>query len=155
MVFSTKDRERCLAPEIRPRIWSYLGGIGRENNIDILVVGGYEDHCHLLISLPSTLSIAQTVRLLKGSSSRWISQAFPQLQFFLWQPGYGAFGIGISQIKKTIEYINNQEEHHKHQSFKDEYVGFLNHHHIAFDKESIWTESDGNKTISSEGQNDL
>ena len=138
LVFATKGRERCLTPEIRERIWKYLGGIARDSNLKPIVVGGYDDHCHLLISIPPTVSIAQAVKLLKGSSSRWISQTFPELKNFAWQPGYGAFGIGVSQIDRTIQYINNQEEHHSKNSFEEEYVGFLDHHHISFDRKTLW-----------------
>jgi REP element-mobilizing transposase RayT len=65
-VFSTKDRRRIITPELQSRLWPYMGGIARENKMKALAVGGVEDHCHMLVSLPTTLSIAKGIQLIKG-----------------------------------------------------------------------------------------
>ena len=114
-VFSTKNRTPLLNPELRNRLFPYFRGIAQKNGIRISAVGGTENHIHILLSLPSTMSIAQAVKNLKGASSRWIHITFPDLSF-AWQEGYGAFSIGVSQEKSTIQYINRQEEHHLHRS---------------------------------------
>ncbi|HET9136599.1 MAG TPA: IS200/IS605 family transposase [Candidatus Kapabacteria bacterium] len=150
IVFATKNRNPCLSLEIRNRLWQYLGGLCKERNIEPISIGGYIDHCHALISLPSTTSVAMAVKYLKGASSRWLSETFPELMDFSWQKGYGAFSVSVSGIERTIQYINNQEQHHQRQSFENEYIEFLNLHHLAFDEDSLWAEQN-----TSEGQNDI
>ena len=99
-VFSTKERRKLITPELAERLYPYFGGIARENKIKLLAVGGMPDHVHLLISMPSTISIAKAMQLLKGSSSKWIHETFPEHHLFEWQRGYGAFSIGISDLGK-------------------------------------------------------
>ena len=93
-----------------------------------LMIGGVEDHVHVLLSLPSTLSVAKAVQLIKGNSSKWIHETFPEHQSFEWQEGYGAFSIGISGVDDTVKYIQNQAEHHRKMSFKEEVAAFLKKH---------------------------
>ena len=89
-VFSTKERRPWLTPAIRERLWPYLGGIARENNMKALAIGGVTDHVHLLLSLPATLSVSKAMQLLKGNSSKWLRETFPELrlQGFAWQEGF-------------------------------------------------------------------
>ena len=91
VVFSTKDRRPFLTPDVQERLWPYLGGIARENKMRALKVGGVADHVHMLVSLPSTMAVAKAVQLIKGNSSKWIHETFPNLATFEWQEGYGAF----------------------------------------------------------------
>jgi REP element-mobilizing transposase RayT len=129
-VFSTKERRPFLTPEIRQRLWPYLGGIARENDMKALVVGGVADHVHLLLSLPTTLSISKAMQLLKGNSSKWLRERFPELrtQNFAWQEGFGAFSISISGVPETTRYIQKQEEHHRQKGFCEELEMFLQKH---------------------------
>ena len=91
-----------IKPELQQRLWSYLGGIARENKIKALIVGGVEDHVHVLLSIPSMLSLAKSIQLLKGNSSKWIHDTFKEHQSFAWQEGYGAFSIGVSGVVARI-----------------------------------------------------
>jgi len=122
-----------LTPALQQRLWPYLGGIARENKMKALAIGGVEDHVHLLISLPATLSIAKTVQLLKGNSSKWIHETFPELAKFEWQEGYGAFSIGVSGIDDTTAYIHQQAEHHRKTTFREELTAFLKKHRMPCD----------------------
>ena len=131
-VFSTKDRRGLITPELKDRLWPYLGGIAREHKMKMLAVGGVEDHLHILLSIPSTLSIAKAIQLLKGNSSKWVHETFPDHRLFAWQEGYGAFSVGISGVEETIAYIRNQEEHHHSHSFTDELIAFLDKHGIEY-----------------------
>ena len=131
-VWSTKERRSLITPELQQRLWPYLGGIARENGIKALAVGGAEDHIHALLSIPSTLSVAKSIQLLKGNSSKWIHETFPEHGGFEWQEGYGVFSIGISGIKSTIEYIEAQAEHHRKLSFREELEAFLKRHGIEY-----------------------
>ena len=137
-VFSTKDRCRTISPEMRERLWAYMGGIARENKMKALAVGGTADHVHILLVLPSTISIAKAIQLIKGGSSKWLSDAFPALRNFAWQEGYGAFSISVSGIDDTVAYIKAQDEHHRKRTFEEEFLAFLKKHGIAYDERYIW-----------------
>jgi putative transposase len=115
-----------------------MGGIAREHNMVAKAIGGVEDHAHLLISLPATISLAKGVQLIKAGSSKWLHETFPALHDFAWQEGYGVFGVCISHIPKTIAYIAGQEEHHQHKSFQEEYIEFLKKHDIKYDERYLW-----------------
>jgi putative transposase len=136
-VWSTKNRISFLDSHLRHRLWPYLGGIARENKMKTLTVGGVADHVHLLVSLPATLSVARAIQLLKGNSSRWIHETFPKLTDFAWQEGYGAFSIGVSGIEATVKYIRNQEEHHKHRTFRQEVAAMLRKHGLDYEERML------------------
>jgi REP element-mobilizing transposase RayT len=114
-----------------------LGGIARENGMKALIVGGVEDHVHLLVSLPAVLSVAKAVQLLKGNSSKWIHETFPERWAFAWQEGYGAFSIGASGVDDTITYIRNQAVHHRRRTFKEELVLFLKKHGLQWEERML------------------
>jgi REP element-mobilizing transposase RayT len=131
-VWTTKNREPYLNTEIRARLWPYLGGIAKQNNMKALAIGGISDHVHILLSLPSTLSIAKATQLLKGNSSKWVHETFPKLRTFEWQAGYGAFSIGISGVDKTVAYIRNQNDRHRHCTFREEFETMLRRHGLVY-----------------------
>lgn len=138
-VFSTKERRPFLTAAIRARLWPYLGGIARENGMKALAIGGVADHVHLLLSLPATLSVSKAMQLLKGNSSKWLRETFPELrqQDFAWQEGFGAFSIGVSGVEDTKRYIQTQEEHHRQRSFQEELEIFLKKHGCEFKPEEL------------------
>jgi len=112
-VFSTKERRRLITPTLRDRLWPFLGGIARQNKMKAIEIGGMEDHIHILLSLPSTLSIAKALQLIKGGSSKWVHETFPDHRMFGWQVKYGAFSVSFSQSGTIIQYIKDQKEHHR------------------------------------------
>jgi putative transposase len=136
-VWATKERRALIKPELQLRLWPYLGGIARENHIKALIVGGVEDHVHVLLSIPSTLAIAKAIQLLKGNSSKWIHETFSDQADFGWQQGYGAFSVGISGVDDTVAYIRNQAEHHRHKTFRDELVTFLKKHGLEYVEQDL------------------
>jgi len=131
-VWATKERHPLIKPELQSRLWPYLGGIARESKMKALVVGGVADHVHVLLSIPSTLSVAKSIQLLKGNSSKWIHDTFKEHWDFEWQEGYGAFSIGISGIEDTTKYIDGQAEHHRKMTFKEEIEAFLKKHGMEY-----------------------
>ena len=133
-VWSTKSRAPSLHSKLRERLWPYLGGIARENNMKALAIDGAADHVHLLFSLQATISISKAAQLLKGNSSKWINSTFPEMRPFEWQEGYGAFGVGISKIDATIAYIRNQAKHHRKRTFREEFEGILRKHGFDFNE---------------------
>jgi len=98
----------------------------------MLAIGGVEDHVHTLVSIPSILSIAKAIQLLKGSSSKWVHDTFETAWDFEWQEGYGAFSIGVSGIEDTKKYIHGQAEHHRKLTFKEELEVFLKKHGMTY-----------------------
>ncbi|MDM8522294.1 IS200/IS605 family transposase [Desulfococcaceae bacterium HSG8] len=137
-VFSTKNRDPLIRPEIQDRLWAYMGGIAKENNMKAISAGGTNDHAHLLISLPATITISKAIQIFKGGSSRWVHETFADMKHFSWQEGYGAFSVNISIVKDTIRYIERQAEHHRHKSFQEEYLGFLKKHGMEYDERYVW-----------------
>ena len=138
IVFSTKNRERWLRPEIEDDVWRYLGGICRTHGVTALQIGGVEDHVHLLIGMPPTLALSDVVKRIKGESSKWLSKEKQGMAGFAWQDGYGAFTVGKSQIPDPIRYIQNQREHHAKVTFEDEYRKFLQVHDIVAEEKYIF-----------------
>ena len=136
-VWSTKNREPCLTLDVRERLWPYLGGIAKQNQMKALVIGGASDHVHVLLSLPATLSVAKAMQLLKGNSSKWMRETFPNMRFFAWQEGYGAFTISMSGVEATTAYIQRQAEHHRTRSFREEFVVMLKKHGFAYDESML------------------
>jgi len=136
-VWSTKNREPWLIPDLRERLWPYLGGIAKQNQMKTLAIGGAADHVHILLSLPATLSVAKAVQLLKGNSSKWIRETFPKMSSFAWQEGYGAFSVGISGVDATMTYINNQTEHHPKRTFREEFIAMLQKHHFEYEESML------------------
>ena len=136
-VWSTKNREPSLTPDLRDRLWPYLGGIARQNQMKVLAIGGASDHVHILLSLSATLSVAKAMQLLKGNSSKWIRETFPRMHFFAWQEGHGAFSLGISGVDATVTYIDNQAEHHRTRSFREEFVAMLGKHGFAYEESML------------------
>jgi REP element-mobilizing transposase RayT len=135
-VFSTKQRRNLITPEVQSQLWAFMGGIARKNGFKALVVGGTENHVHMLLSLPATLTLAKAVQLVKGASSHWINEK--HMRGFAWQEGYGAFTVGISQKSNTIAYIQSQAEHHRKRSFEEEFVSFLKKNGVEYDPRYVW-----------------
>jgi REP element-mobilizing transposase RayT len=137
-VFSTKERRPFITPELRDRLWPFLGGIARQNKMKAIEIGGVADHVHLLLSLPSTMPVSKAMQLVKGGSSKWIHETFPEQRGFAWQDEYGAFSVSVSQLDKTIEYIKSQPEHHRKITFQEEFLALLKKHRIEYDERYLW-----------------
>ncbi len=137
-VFSTKERCPIIVPTLAERLWPFLGGIARHNKMKAIEIGGVADHVHLLLSLPSTFAISKAMQLIKGGSSKWIHETFPEHRLFAWQEKYGAFSVSVSQLDKIIAYIKGQEAHHKKISFQEEFLVLLKNHRIEYDERYLW-----------------
>lgn len=138
LVFSTKDREPVIPREIQAELHSYLGGLLDHIDCPPLQVGGVEDHVHLFFGLSRKSSIAQVVEKLKTSSSKWIKTKGEKFARFHWQAGYGAFSVSQSDTERVIEYIKNQEEHHRRMTFQDEFRKLLEKYRQSYDERYMW-----------------
>ncbi len=103
-----------------------------------LAIGGIADHVHVLLSLPSPLPVAKAMQLIKGGSSKFVHETFPEHPGFAWQEGYGAFSVSISHVEEAIAYIQRQAEHHRKRTFEEEFRAFLRKHGIEFDERHGW-----------------
>ena len=137
LVFSTKDREPLIVPELKPELYAYLGGLTRELRGKSYGINGTSDHIHMLISLPPAVSISEALRFIKSNSSGWVHDKWPR-RSFAWQLGYGAFSVSKSNVPEVLNYIRNQETHHRKVTFKDEFIDFLVKHEIDYDERYIW-----------------
>jgi putative transposase len=137
-VFSTKERRPFITPELRERLWPFLGGIARQNKMKAIEIGGVADHVHILISSPATMPVSKAMQLIKGGSSKWIHETFPDQREFAWQEEYGAFSVSVSQLDKIVEYIKGQEMHHRKVTFQEEFRALLEKHRIEFDERYLW-----------------
>jgi REP element-mobilizing transposase RayT len=138
IVFSTKNREPFITPELAPRLYPYLGGIALGNDTRLLDVGGMPDHVHLLLSFGREVTIADTVKALKGSSSRWVNDTFQTGPAFGWQAGYGAFSVGYPELGTVTTYIANQAVHHRATTFQDEFRALLTLHGKTWNEKFVW-----------------
>ncbi len=138
LVFSTKDRLRLLTPELRPRIYDYLGGILHNQGGALLLAGGTDDHVHLLAAISKERSIAESLRTLKSNSSGWAKEKLAGMSQFAWQVGYAAFTIGRTEIAAVTRYIERQEEHHRTLSFQEELVDLLRRYGVEYDERYLW-----------------
>jgi putative transposase len=138
-VFSTKERRAFLRdPALREELHRYLGGILVNLDCQPIIVGGVEDHIHLLAALSRTCQASAMIKEVKRGSSIWLKTKNPDLHDFAWQNGYGMFSVGFSQIAAVQKYILNQQEHHQKHSFQDEFRSLLNRYEIGFDERFLW-----------------
>ncbi len=138
VIFSTRNRDKCLPEDLQPRLWSYMAGIAQNHGFEAIKIGGVSDHAHALLLLPPTLPLAKAVQMLKGSSSHWLNETRAAGKEFAWQEGYGAFSVSASQTGDVVKYIENQAIHHAKQDYKDEFLAFLKKYGIDYDPLYVW-----------------
>jgi len=137
IVFSTKHRSPFLSDkDLRVQAHSYIGGVINGMKCNSLLVGGVEDHVHILLRHSRTETIAKLVGTIKANSTTWAKRA--RVPGFEWQSGYGAFSIGIREVEAIRRYIETQEDHHRKVNFQDEYRRILHDNEIAFDESYVW-----------------
>jgi REP element-mobilizing transposase RayT len=138
-VFSTKDRRPSLRDTaLWQELHHYLGGILKNLDCQPIIVGGVEDHVHLLASLSRTCAAAEMVKEVKRGSSLWAKERDARMRDFGWQNGYEMFSIGASQIEDVRRYIAEQEQHHRKVSFQDEFRLLLKRYELAYDERYVW-----------------
>ena len=137
-VFSTKHREPIILDSWREELFTVLGGNIKNCGCQTIIVGGIADHVHLLFGLSRTITIADAIADIKRSSSAWVNQKHPSDAPFHWQSGYGTFSVSQSNNEAVQEYIRGQEEHHRKQSFQEEYLEWLRRYGIVWDERYLW-----------------
>jgi REP element-mobilizing transposase RayT len=139
LVFSTKFRRPDFSNlPFRERLHRYLAGACHHLDSPAVIVGGIEDHIHILCRLSKTIEIATMLRELKRESSKWVKDECPRLSDFHWRSGYGAFSISPSHVPALTNYIANQAEHHRHESFQDEFRRLCRKYGVEIDERYAW-----------------
>jgi REP element-mobilizing transposase RayT len=138
VVFAVAGRENAIRKEWRDELYKYITGIVKNNDQKLISIGGVEDHIHILLGIKPSIALSDLVRDIKANSSRHINEKKSTRGYFRWQEGFGAFSYSHSQLGNVIRYIQNQEEHHKKSSFKDEYLSYLKRYEIDFDEKYIF-----------------
>jgi REP element-mobilizing transposase RayT len=142
IIFSTKERYPFFKElSIQKRVHDYIRILCQKQNSDLSIVGGTDDHVHILTKLHKNISLSKLIEEIKISSSKWIKTLANQeneLDRFYWQSGYGAFSVSQSNLERVSLYINNQYQHHQKQIFQDELREFLNRYEIKYDEKYLW-----------------
>jgi REP element-mobilizing transposase RayT len=138
VIYSTHNRTPWLKDSLCQEMHAFLAGAVRKCGCEAYRVGGVSDHVHLAVRLHRTIAIADLIKEVKSSSSKWIKTRDPICRDFAWQKGYGVFSLGMSQRDQLIRYIEGQEAHHKTLTFQEEYRTFLNKYEITYDERYVW-----------------
>ncbi|WP_310993532.1 IS200/IS605 family transposase [Aequorivita marina] len=138
IVFSTKYRQALILPPVEKELHSYLGGICNNHDSQVIKVGGYVDHVHILCKLSQKIALMKLVEVVKSHSSKWIKTKGAGYKNFYWQNGYGAFSVNPSQVDIVIAYIANQHEHHRKRTFQNEFRAFLKKYKMDYDERYVW-----------------
>ncbi len=138
IVFSTKYRQPLIHPPVESELHSYLGGICNKLDCQVIQVGGYTDHIHILCMLSKKVALMKLVEEVKSHSSKWIKSKGYEYRHLYWQDGYGAFSVKPSEINTVIAYIANQHEHHCKKTFQEEYRIYLKKYNVEYDERYVW-----------------
>ena len=138
IVFAVKGRHNLILPSFEEEVYKYISGIADGKDQKPLAVNGMPDHIHVLVGLKPALSISDLVRDIKNNSTNFINKKGWLKNKFCWQEGYGAFSYSESNYGKVIDYIKNQKQHHKKQTFRQEYISFLKKFNVPFDEKYLF-----------------
>lgn len=143
LIFAVKNRDYLLQSDFRDEIFMYISGIFKNLNQKLICINGIPNHIHILFGLNPDSSISNVVRDVKRFSTKFINEKRYLKGKFAWQEGYAAFSYSRSQRDKVINYINNQEKHHKVKTFKEEYIELLEKFEIEYKSEYLfnWLDS--------------
>lgn len=139
-IFAVQNRLSLIQKEWEDRLYQYITGIVQKNEHKMIIINGMPDHLHIVVGMRPTQSISDLLQDIKGSSSKWINDNKLAKGKFQWQEGYGAFSYSKSALPKLIEYVKNQEKHHKKKTFTEEYREFLKAFEVEFDDRYIFHE---------------
>ena len=139
-VFAVKYRNAVIDKSWRDQLYAVIGGLINETTCKTIIVNGVEDHVHCLIGLKPVVSVSEMMKTVKAKAAKYINHHSLTASRFEWQDGYGVFSYSQSQLDSVYKYIQNQEAHHKKQTFRDEYIEFLKKFKIEYDERYIFQE---------------
>ena len=138
ITYSTKNREPLISVDIEKELHNYLAEICNNHECHPIKIGGYDDHVHVVCSLSRKIALMSLIEHLKTSSSKWIKTKDLRLKDFYWQGGYSAVSVNPADLQRLIEYVENQREHHKKTTYKQELIAFLVKNGIPYDERYLW-----------------
>ncbi len=138
IVFSTKNREKCLLKAKRDELYKYINGILHNKNCTTIQINGVEDHLHILIHLHPSIALADLIKEIKISSHKFIKESFLFPDFKGWQDGYGAFTYSVDSLPGLIIYIQQQEKYHQVQEFEKEYLLMLQVFKVPYNEKYLY-----------------
>ena len=138
LVFSTKDRRPFICEDVASKLYAYMAGLLNEQACEAILIGGMEEHVHVLFGLSKNAAPVKIVEELKKSSSKWMKTQGESFALFQWQRGYGMFSVSQSNVEAVKEYIARQDEHHTRRSFQDELRELLERHGMEFSERYLW-----------------
>ncbi|MCX6266764.1 MAG: IS200/IS605 family transposase [Bacteroidetes bacterium] len=138
IIFSTKLRAQFIYSPYDQELYRYLGSICNNLESQVLKIGGYSDHVHILCLLSKKTALVKLVEELKSHSSKWMKTKDESLKNFYWQDGYGAFSVNPSEVDTVKTYIDNQQRHHCKKTFQQEYRAFLEKYKVEYDERYVW-----------------
>ncbi len=138
IIFSTKIRAPLITSKIDTELYAYIASILKDCDCSPIIIGGPQDHVHILCKLSKTITISSIIEDIKKKSSKWVKTKGEEYKDFYWQSGYGSFSIGQSQVDALKQYIQNQKEHHKKRTFKEELLEILKRYEIKYDERYLW-----------------
>jgi REP element-mobilizing transposase RayT len=133
VIFCTKDRRNSLYQQMRGQLLNYMAGVAQKEGVQVRASGGVDDHVHLLLALKPIHSPSEVTKKIKANSSRWVHGKYKDLSDFGWQAGFSVFSVSQSAEARVIDYIRNQEKHHRRIPFAQELKQFLDKHEISYD----------------------
>jgi REP element-mobilizing transposase RayT len=139
VVFSTKNREPFITPDIEDDLYAYISGIIRNHQSRCLAINGTADHVHMLVSQSKNIALSDLLEDIKKDSSTWIKTKDAKFKSFYWQVGYAGFSIGQSSVGALTRYIGNQKQHHRKRNFQEELLDLLKKYEVEYDERYIWT----------------
>jgi len=137
-VIAVKYRASQIHPDWKEELHKYITGIMQNYGHKMLAINAMPDHLHLFFGFRPNQSLADLMRIVKSESTKWINDKQFTNAVFNWQEGYGAFSYSRSHVEKVIEYVLNQEDHHRHKTFLEEYEQFLKQFNIEYDPKYIF-----------------
>jgi len=140
LVFAVRGRDNAISPNWKEDLYKYISGIISNHEQKLMIINGMPDHIHLLIGTKPNCNLSDLVRLIKSNSSKWINEKRLVRGKFEWQTGFSAFTVSQSVVPNVVEYIKNQEKHHKKKTFREEYIDFLKVNNIDYNTDYIFTE---------------
>ena len=140
VVFAVKGRNNAISPNWKEDLYKYISGIISNHEQKLMIINGMPDHVHLLIGTKPNCNLSDLVRVIKSNSSKWINEKRLVRGKFEWQTGFSAFTVSQSVVPSVVEYIKNQEKHHKKKTFREEYIDFLKANNIDYNTDYIFTE---------------
>jgi putative transposase len=139
-VFAVKYRKAMIHASWKEELHKYITGIIQAHSHKLLAINSMPDHIHILVGMRPTQSISDLMQDIKSNSSKWINEKGFSERKFYWQEGYGAFSYSLSHVQNVINYILNQEEHHRKKSFQEEYIEFLELFEVEYDARFVFRE---------------